>query len=66
MRLLGRAKIFLDAKVNLCSPGGEPAASARGQRLWLADLHHFEYIAIKTARDSFAPWRHGELHVVKT
>jgi len=59
-----RAKIMLDANVQLLRAALEPAASSGAQFGRLGDFCQAQNVAIKFSRDGFAVLRRGDLYVV--
>jgi lipopolysaccharide/colanic/teichoic acid biosynthesis glycosyltransferase len=64
VRFAGRGERLLDSDVQLLGAGSEPAAAARGERLWLDELLQPEQPAVERTRLRFAAGRRRDLHVV--
>jgi hypothetical protein len=59
-----RAKIFLDAQVDLNASALKPAAAAFGKLDRLRDFAHAEKAGVEAAGSVFRAGRHGELNVI--
>jgi hypothetical protein len=66
MRLLGRAKLWIDTKMEPERPSSEPDATAFGKIGGFRLLDEAENSTVKGPRLGFLPGRHRQLHVIES
>src|SRR5712691_4952324 len=66
MRLLGRAKLWIDTEMEPERPSSEPDATAFGKIGGFRLLDEAENSTVKGPRLGFLPGRHRQLHVIES